>query len=82
MVIYLKVGENRKMAAHNLACHAVGVALFETLGGWNEEAIVMISKIGRLLGQRLGLLKPLQTGRCLVIALLRSTLPPYHACTS
>ena len=27
----------------------------ESLGGWNEEAAATISRIGRLLGQRLGL---------------------------
>lgn len=54
----LKVGEDRKMAAHAEACHSIGVIftplVLETLGGWSEEAILTISAIGRLQGQRLG----------------------------
>ena len=54
----LKVGEGRKMTAHNADCQAAGVAfvplVVETLGGWSQEAVLHISKIGRLVGQRLG----------------------------
>ena len=54
----LQVGEQRKMAAHSEACRAVGVSFIplvaETLGGWSEEAVYNIVRIGRLLGQRSG----------------------------
>ena len=54
----LQVAEDRKMAAHFEACRAVGVdfvpVTVESLGGWSEEAIANIKKIGRLLGQRTG----------------------------
>ena len=54
----LQVAEDRKMAAHFEACRAVGVdfvpVAVESLGGWSEEAIANIKKIGRLLGQRTG----------------------------
>ena len=54
----LKVGEERKMTAHNAQCQAAGVAfvplVVETLGGWSQEAVLHISKIGRLVGKRLG----------------------------
>ena len=54
----LQVGEQRKMAVHNEACQAEGVSFIpvvaESLGGWSEEAIHNITRIGRLLGQRSG----------------------------
>ena len=50
----LRVGEERKMAAHYAACRFVGVVFIplvvESLGGWSEEAVHNISRIGRLLG--------------------------------
>ena len=56
----LMVGEERKRAAHAEACHAVGVSFVplvaESIGGWSEEAALTISEIGRLQGQRLGIL--------------------------
>ena len=55
----LQVGEDRKMAAHADACQAVGVVfvplVMETLGGWCDEAIRTICRIGRQQGQRLGI---------------------------
>ena len=55
----LTVGEQRNVAAHAAACHAVGVSfvplVFETLGGMSELASTTVSRIGRLLGQRLGI---------------------------
>ena len=54
----LRVGEERKMAAHYAACRSVGVVFIplvvESLGGWSEEAVHNISRIGRLLGLRTG----------------------------
>ena len=62
----LTVGEQRKVAAHAAACHAVGVSfvplVFETLGGMSELASTTVSRIGRLLGQRLGI-SPADTTR-------------------
>ena len=57
----LQVGEDRKMhmAAHADACRAVGVVfvplVMETLGGWCDEAIWTIRRIGRQQGQHLGI---------------------------
>ena len=46
------------MVHHYEACQSVGVSfvllVVETLGGWSDDAIQTICKIGRLLGQRLG----------------------------
>ena len=46
------------MAAHYAACRSVGVVFIplvvESLGGWSEEAVHNISRIGRLLGLRTG----------------------------
>ena len=43
---------------HNEACHTEGVSFIplvaESLGGWSEKAILNITRIGRLLGQRTG----------------------------
>ena len=54
----LLVGEDRKMAAHAEACHAVGVAFIplvvESIGGWSSRAVDTIRSFGRLLGQRMG----------------------------
>ena len=54
----LKVAEERKMAAHNAECRGAGVSFVplavESLGGWSHEAALQISRIGRLVGQRLG----------------------------
>ena len=54
----LRIGERRKMVHHYEACQSVGVSfvplVVETLGGWSDDAIQTICKIGRLLGQRLG----------------------------
>ena len=50
----LRVGEERKMAAHAGPCRAAGVTFIplvvESLGGWSEEAIYIIKSIGRLQG--------------------------------
>ena len=58
----LRVGEERKMAAHAGPCRAAGVTFIplvvESLGGWSEEAIYTIKSIGRLQGQRLGIPPP------------------------
>ena len=52
------MAEERKRAAHNAGCRDAGVAFVplavEILGGWSEEAVHQITKIGRLMGQRLG----------------------------
>ena len=54
----LRIGERRKMVHHYEACQSVGLSfvplVVETLGGWSDDAIQTICKIGRLLGQRLG----------------------------
>ena len=54
----LKLAEERKMAAHNAECRGAGVSFVplavESLGGWSHEAALQISRIGRLVGQRLG----------------------------
>ena len=54
----LRIGEERKLAAHNADCKAVGIdfvpLVVESLGGWSKEAIHTIGRIGRLLGQRSG----------------------------
>ena len=58
----LRVGEERKMAAHAGPCRAACVTFIplvvESLGGWSEEAIYIIKSIGRLQGQRLGIPPP------------------------
>ena len=55
----LAVGEERKRVFHATACRAVGVnfisLVMESLGGWSKEVAATISRIGRLLGQRIGL---------------------------
>ena len=55
----LKVGEDRKMAAHVEECHSAGILftplVVEALGGWCEGATHTIRRIGRLQGQRLGI---------------------------
>ena len=47
------------MATHAASCRAVGISFIplavESLGGWSELAAKTISRIGRLLGQRLGI---------------------------
>ena len=54
----LKLAEERKMAAHNAECRGAGVSFVplavESLGGWSHEAALQISRVGRLVGQRLG----------------------------
>ena len=54
-----RLGGERNRVAHATACRAVGVnfilLVMESLGEWSEEAAATISRIGRLLGQRLGL---------------------------
>ena len=54
----LKVAEERKMVAHNAECRGAGVSFVplavESLGGWSHDAALQISRIGRLVGQRLG----------------------------
>ena len=54
----LRVGDERKIAAHNKSCRVVGVSfvpmVVESLGGWSEEASLTISRIGLHLGQRTG----------------------------
>ena len=46
------------MSAHAPACRTVGVSFFtlafEALGGMSEATTTSLSRIGRLLGQRLG----------------------------
>ena len=55
----LRVGEERKMAAHAEACRTVGVLfvplVVESLGRWSDEAIHTIASIGSLEVQRLGI---------------------------
>ena len=55
----LSVGEERKRAAHNESCHTAGVSfvplVVESLGGWSEEAAEIITNIGCLQGQHLGI---------------------------
>ena len=78
----LQVGEDRKMAAHADACQAVGVVfvplVMETLGGWCNEAIRTIRRIGRQQGQRLGI-PPAESTRHLfqrlAISLWRGEMP-------
>ena len=46
------------MAAHNAECRSAGASFVplavESLGCWSHEAALQISRIGRLVGQRLG----------------------------
>ena len=53
----LSICEERKMATHAASCREVGVSFIplavESLGGWSDLAAKTISRIGRLLGQRL-----------------------------
>ena len=55
----LLVGEARKFTAHGSQCQSAGITFipitFEALGGMSALAADTIAKIGRLLGQRLGL---------------------------
>ena len=55
----LSVGKERKMAAHAASCRAVGISFIplvvESLGGWSELAAETLRRVGRLLGQRLGI---------------------------
>ena len=55
----LLVAEERKFAAHGLACQAIGISFIplaiESLGGLSVTASDTISSIGRLMGQRLGI---------------------------
>ena len=55
----LRIGEERKMAAHRSDCQATGISfvpLFvEILGGWSEEAVHTIGRIGRFLRQHSGI---------------------------
>ena len=79
----LRVGEERKMAAHAGPCRAAGVTFIplvvESLGGWSEEAIYTIKSIGRLQGQRLGIPPPETTRHLfqrLSISLWGGGMPP------
>ena len=49
----LRIGEERKLAAHQSDCQATGISfvplVVESLGGWCEEAVHTIGRIGRLL---------------------------------
>lgn len=49
----------RKMATHAEACKAIGVLfvplVYESLGGWSNEAIRTVRAIGRHQGQHLGI---------------------------
>ena len=55
----LLVGEAREFTAHDTQCQSAGITFipitFEALGGMSSLAADTIAKIGRLLGQRLGL---------------------------
>ena len=55
----LSICEERKMATHAASCREVGISFIplavESLGGWSDLAAKTISRIGRLLGQRLGI---------------------------
>ena len=57
-----RIGEERKMATRIADCQVTGVnfepMVVETLGGWSEEAVHTIKRIGRLLGKALA--PPLQ----------------------
>ena len=52
------MGEDRKLATHLSDCTAVGVSfsplVVETLGGWNQLDIEVISRIGQLLALHSG----------------------------
>ena len=51
----LSVGEHRKMSAHAPTCLAVGVSFLPlALGGMSEAKTTLLSRIDRILGQRLG----------------------------
>ena len=57
----LQVAEDWKRAAHNANCAAAGVVFLpiavEALGGWCEEAVFHILKIGRSWGSGWGILQ-------------------------
>ncbi len=54
----LQVGEKRKMAAHQDECTVAGVAfiplIVESLGGWSQKGLEVITKLGRLQALRSG----------------------------
>ena len=64
----LSICEERKMATHAASCREVGVSFIplavESLGGWSDLAAKTISRIGRLLGQRLGIPPPSPLANC------------------
>ena len=55
----LQVGEEKKTAAHNKECRSVCVSFIplvvESLGGWNDDAVVTFKRIGSSLGESTGL---------------------------
>ena len=64
----LSICEERKMATHAASCRAVGVSFIplavESLGGWSDVAAKTISRIGHVLGQRLGIPPPSPLANC------------------
>jgi hypothetical protein len=63
----LSICEERKMTTHAASCRAVGVSfipLAESLGGWSDVAAKTISRIGHVLGQRLGIPPPSPLANC------------------
>ena len=54
----LRVGENRKLAVHLGECWSQGIDFCpmaaESLGGWSDDAISIIQRVGHMLCQRLG----------------------------
>ena len=54
----LKVAEARKLAVHSAECCNIGglflPVVVETLGSWSPDSIALISRIGKLVDQRLG----------------------------
>ena len=56
------------MATHAASCRVVGISFIplavESLGGWSDVAAKTISRIGHLLGQRLGIPPPSPLASC------------------
>ena len=54
----LRLGEEIRMKVHAEPCQSKGLLfvhlILETIGGWNDQAVITISHIGRFLGQKLG----------------------------
>ena len=74
----------KKMSAHAAPCRAVGVFFIplaiESLGGWSELAAKSISRIGCLLGQRLGMSPSITSCQWCSVSLWRGNAAMWPHC--